>query len=89
LSDWKKTLVPQLPQNDRLVPGEDSCVFSAPAPSVTRICPDGNPAQVTNAAPCARRQLAQWQCATKRDGKRATNRTAPQWQLPLASPITP
>jgi hypothetical protein len=60
---------------------------SASRPATTSTCELGKPAQVTNAAPCARRQLSQWQWATKRDGKRATKRTVPQWHPPVAPPV--
>ena len=73
----KKSFVPQARQNLRNVPGDDSYTARSSAPAVIVTCGDRKPTQVTNAAPCARRQLSQWQCATKRDGKRATKRTRP------------
>ncbi|GAB2587130.1 hypothetical protein GCM10027034_19350 [Ramlibacter solisilvae] len=43
----------------------------------------GNPAQVTNGAPWARRQYVQWQCATHLEGSLASTRTAPQRHDPM------
>jgi hypothetical protein len=55
----KKSLVPHSPQKLRTTPGDDACVASESRPATISTCDDGKPAHVTNAAPCARRQLSQ------------------------------
>src|SRR5262245_53773336 len=40
-------------------------------------------AKVPAAAPVARRHIVQWQCVTRRGGRSASNRTAPQRHDPV------
>src|SRR6185436_5894079 len=83
--DSKNTFAPHTRQNERFVPGDDSYATRSSAPASTVTCGDLNPTQVTTPALCDRRQLSQWQCAQKRDGKRAVKRTRPHMQRPRAA----
>ena len=53
-------------------------------PFVKRKVSPGTHTKVETGVEVWRRQLSQWQCATKRDGMAAVKRTAPQWHRPLA-----
>src|SRR5215510_3997041 len=45
----------------------------------------GSAAQVTNAAPCARWHIVQWQCTTRSIGPLTSKRTAPQRHPPATT----
>jgi len=66
--DWKNNGDPQRVQKLRVAAAEDwkRPIRSAPVSTTQRSW--ATPNHVTNAAPCARRHIEQWQCATHSGG---------------------
>ena len=74
--------LPQRGQKARRAPWLDSNQLGwVPVGSIVTLS-EGKPAQVTKAAPCARRQYVQWQWATHFDGSEAEKRTDPHRHVP-------
>ena len=68
--DWKNSGEPQRPQKLRVAAGEELEAAAAPRPRTrARSGLAAVPTQVTKAAPCARRHIEQWQCATQSGGQ--------------------
>ena len=72
---------PQRPQKLRITPDEEE-YSRKPSPLISTWA-SRNPAQVSDGAEDARRQLSQWQLEMKRGSPRAVNFTAPQRQCPV------
>jgi hypothetical protein len=85
----KNRLLPHREQKPRCAGGDDANHCSRASGSSIVTCDASAPTQVTNAAPCARWHIVQWQCATHFDGSVIENDTAPHKHLPVAFTVLP
>lgn len=82
-STWQNSWLPHLLQKLRVPCAELSNRVIRSSPAVITNWLKGTAVQVTNAAPCGRRHMLQWQCPQNSVGRSIVNCTSPQKQLPL------